>query len=1355
MSTRKCVWLALAPVVALVFATNGFAQGTTRLGTYDQAGDSYFALVLKPAVKADPAQKNEVVILFDTSASQAGAFREDALASLGSMLSSLLPEDRVKLIAVDVNAVPMTESFVAPGSREMDAAIAKLRARAPLGATDMAVALQSAAASYSAGDAARTALYIGDGMSRANILNEASLGELVADLRNSQVAVSSLVIGSDRNAHLLAALANHTGGYLVMDSDAPNAAVANGQILAGSVRSSVIWPKDVALPANVATAYPSLTPPLRTDRDSVLIGQLAGREAGQLQYNGVMNGNDVTLNFDVAPEKSSEEFSFLPQLVSLAAVDDGITLPTVGSAGLREAQLVTLSSADQLAKLGHEALAAGNFAGAEKVADAALARDPKHPEALAIKAAASKRAAAADAAPAVAVAPAEGEADLTLTAAAAPVAPGSLLEEVLAEEPGFLGEVESDEDVIAGRTRAEVENALNTARQIMGDDPVGAEQSLKLLLERIESVASLRAEIRAQLRQEIENAIRQARRMTIEVNARVAAAEEAAAEARELELLNDELLLKAQRIKQIMDRFDSLMDEGRYQIAVDEIAPEVMKLAPDSVIAEQTFRGGQLQRSVRENYAVKAAKEKAYVETLYQVELSQVPFPDEPPIVYLPADEWEDLTIRRQKYKAVDLGKQGGSEEKIRTELNRTTTLDFIETPLQGAIDFLKDKHGIPIVLNAKKLEEAGVLIDTPITKSLAGVSLRSALRLMLSELELTYVIRDEVLLITTPEDAETQLITKVYPVGDLVVPIQVNSNLFGLGAQGGLNGAGGGQGGFGGGFGGGGMGGGGFGGGGGMMGGGGGMFAVEDDLSLGAKKPAASAQPAVEPAAPTAQPQVARSAAAVKSTKKAEKIAVQSAGDPAEAWNSYFAEQKERLAGLDETAGPAAHAELMANTRETVRQLMHDKQFPEISLVVQGALRNGFVDSWMYESMALAIQADPGAKPEELERALLSAVDFADNEDSLLVIASYMASAGLKQRALSIYRQIGDANPTRPEPFIQGMVLAERLDDIDGIQWACVGLLRHAWTGEHQAIGDKAFRLGKATYERLLAEGRKAEAEAFDAAVRQARRRDAVVVVTWTGNADIDLSVEEPSGTLVTQRDPRSTSGGVHLGDVAASDKSAGVNGFSEAYVCPEGFKGEYRARLKNIWGRPTGGKVTVDVYTNFGTDKQQLVRKQIPLDEKNAVVLFNVDDGRRAEPLAAAQVAQVAKVQNAMNRAVLAQQLAQLGQNDAARNYALSLYLAGGGTLPGGGAGGPNNPFFRRGAVGYRPVITALPEGANFSSNAVISADRRYVRVAPSPTFSQVTEVSTFNFVTGDGETQQQGQGGGGFGGGGGGVF
>jgi hypothetical protein len=166
--------------------------------------------------------------------------------------------------------------------------------------------------------------------------------------------------------------------------------------------------------------------------------------------------------------------------------------------------------------------------------------------------------------------------------------------------------------------------------------------------------------------------------------------------------------------------------------------------------------------------------------------------------------------------------------------LRSPTDLEFVETPLKDAIAFLAEKHEIPIVLNVKKLEEAGINVDTPITQRLKGITLRSALRLVLGELELTYVIKDEVMQITTPEDAQSpeNMVTKVYNVGDLVVPIQSNQ-LFGIGGLGGgLGGITGG--GFGGGLGGGGFGGGfggvggGFGGGlggGGQFGGGGGFF--------------------------------------------------------------------------------------------------------------------------------------------------------------------------------------------------------------------------------------------------------------------------------------------------------------------------------------------------------------------------------------------------------------------------------------------------------------------------------------------------------------------------------------------------
>ena len=65
-----------------------------------------------------------------------------------------------------------------------------------------------------------------------------------------------------------------------------------------------------------------------------------------------------------------------------------------------------------------------------------------------------------------------------------------------------------------------------------------------------------------------------------------------------------------------------------------------------------------------------------------------------------------------------------------------------------------------------------------PVTINLQNVTLRSALRLMLKNLQLTYIIQDEVLMITTPQDAETHLVVKVYPVADLVLPIECDHGL-------------------------------------------------------------------------------------------------------------------------------------------------------------------------------------------------------------------------------------------------------------------------------------------------------------------------------------------------------------------------------------------------------------------------------------------------------------------------------------------------------------------------------------------------------------------------------------------------
>ncbi len=151
------------------------------------------------------------------------------------------------------------------------------------------------------------------------------------------------------------------------------------------------------------------------------------------------------------------------------------------------------------------------------------------------------------------------------------------------------------------------------------------------------------------------------------------------------------------------------------------------------------------------------------------------PFADDQPMIYPDSASWEALTLRRASTSHTDLRRVPPAEARIEKELGEPTTMEFVDTPLQDAIDYLKDVHNIEIQLEKTALEEAGVGSDTPVTRTLKGISLRSALRLLLADLPtpLTYVIEDEVLKITTVDKAAAKLVVKAYPVADLVTPIR------------------------------------------------------------------------------------------------------------------------------------------------------------------------------------------------------------------------------------------------------------------------------------------------------------------------------------------------------------------------------------------------------------------------------------------------------------------------------------------------------------------------------------------------------------------------------------------------------
>ena len=138
-----------------------------------------------------------------------------------------------------------------------------------------------------------------------------------------------------------------------------------------------------------------------------------------------------------------------------------------------------------------------------------------------------------------------------------------------------------------------------------------------------------------------------------------------------------------------------------------------------------------------------------------------------------------------------------------------------------------------------------------------------------------------------------------------------------------------------------------------------------------------------------------------------------------AAAWDRYFAENEPDLEAVRDTVR-ALKGEGHRLYKDGNRAGANAK-FGEIIDLLHAALRHGHPQPWMYEAMAISMQANNRPKS-EIERALMSAVDFNNNMDDVMWTAVYMARLGFDKRALKLFRDVSSLNPSRPEPYIQGL---------------------------------------------------------------------------------------------------------------------------------------------------------------------------------------------------------------------------------------------------------------------------------------------------------------------------------------------
>lgn len=418
--------------------------------------------------------------------------------------------------------------------------------------------------------------------------------------------------------------------------------------------------------------------------------------------------------------------------------------------------------------------------------------------------------------------------------------------------------------------------------------------------------------------------------------------------------------------------------------------------------------------------------------------------------------------------------------------------------------------------------------------------------------------------------------------------------------------------------------------------------------------------------------------------------------GTPREVWQRYFAEQKPQ---------PQAVAQI-------VRRLHEKQEYEHTIACIETALIEQPPQPWMYEVLGRSMELAKRPKA-DVERVMLSRIDFtAAAVPDMMLSAAYLKQLGLDERALALYQQTSRLAPTRPEPYLRGLQIARELNDAQAVAWGAAGVLTNVWLPGYESHHRESENIAAAVEESLRKAGRSSDADSLKAAVLAAHQRDLMLKLTWTGDADLDLIVEEPNGGICSFDNPFTTAGGAYTHD-GYGPKAA--NCFEE-YIGASALPGDYLVRVRLTDGEVVGRRATLTIRRYVGTSEESTKTMSVPVDGKDKVIRLSLNEGRRHALLErpATEWPVAAPQRNAIvgDRSVVSAQFAAGGS----RPFVTGASVVGGG-----------------GAIGFQPVITNVREGIGFSAMAVVTGDRRYVRLSVQPMFSQIIGVNTFTIPSG----------------------
>ncbi len=259
-----------------------------------------------------------------------------------------------------------------------------------------------------------------------------------------------------------------------------------------------------------------------------------------------------------------------------------------------------------------------------------------------------------------------------------------------------------------------------------------------------------------------------------------------------------------QKVAESVDEFNRLRDEHRYAEA-EIVAKRLYELAPEHPMAIQVLQMAKFIRREVMNRELTNLREDANWNQFNDVERSSFANVGDGHELEFDHKRWRDFVTKRKGTKD-RIQRRSERELEIERRLKTPVMLRYEDTPLSEVVNGLSELAGVNIHLDPRGLTQEGINSDTTVTLNLnKEIALASALNLILAPLHLSYVIKDDVLMITSEQLRDGEIFAVTYNVSDLVIPIPnfvpnnniglqglINDSLSAAGyAQGGVGGAG------------------------------------------------------------------------------------------------------------------------------------------------------------------------------------------------------------------------------------------------------------------------------------------------------------------------------------------------------------------------------------------------------------------------------------------------------------------------------------------------------------------------------------------------------------------------------------